>query len=215
LAKNKGDFDAMTITQEKESTLLDPDDLDAGSPEYFTEAFRLSNPLLQNALLDPTDIGQVENYLESLATADPTFKYRRDTNAMGDVTGYIWQTGVMRRDFELYGSALFLDRLGRPLNSQSWPLMTVAMLSGEKKVCIPCEAIAVAERVQCYAWMIRATVEMTPGFQLTDIRVIFGDGILGGGTLLQQLGIADTCQLCWTTIIYSAEILELGLKSLV
>jgi hypothetical protein len=40
--------------------------------------------------------------------------------------------------------------------------------------------------------MIRATVEMTPGFQHTDIRVIFGDGILGGGTLLQQWDIAET-----------------------
>jgi hypothetical protein len=132
LAKNNGDVDAMTVTQEEESTLLDTDDLETGFPGYFTEAFRLSNPLLQNALLDPTDIGQVENYLESLATADPPFKYGRDTNAMGDVTGYIWQTGVMPRDFELYGSALFLDRIGRPLNSQSWPLMTKGMLSGEK-----------------------------------------------------------------------------------
>jgi hypothetical protein len=73
-------------------------------------------------------------FLDSLAQADPSFKYRRIMNSIGDVTGYVWQTGVMRRDFELFGSTLFVDRLGRPLNKVGWPLMTMALLSGEKSL---------------------------------------------------------------------------------
>jgi hypothetical protein len=101
----------------------------------------------------------------------------------------------MRRDFELYGSTLFLDRLGRPLNNKGWPLMTMAMLSGGKRVCIPCEAIVLSERVESYVWMIRAAVDMTPGFELSNLKVIFGDGILAGGTLLHQLGITQSCHI--------------------
>jgi hypothetical protein len=151
--------------------------------------------LLQKALSNPGDVEQIESYLEPLSQADPTFKYRILDDAKGNPTGYVWQTGVMRMDFERYGSTLFVDRLGRPLNNKGWPLMTIAMLSGAKKVCIPCEAIVISERIEAYAWMIRATVEMTPGVNLTDIRVIYGDGILGGESLLHHLGITDSCKI--------------------
>jgi hypothetical protein len=91
--------------------------------------------------LRTSDIEQIDTFLQLLAHEDPSFKYRRVTNPNGDVTGYVWQTGVMRRDFELYHSTLFVDRLGRPLNRKGWPLMTTAMLSGERKVCLASEAI--------------------------------------------------------------------------
>jgi hypothetical protein len=73
-------------------------------------------------------------------------------------------------------------------------LMTMAMLSGEKKVCVASEAIVFSETIDAYAWMIRATVEMTPSVRLCDTKVIYGDGILGGGKLLEQLGIQTTCR---------------------
>jgi hypothetical protein len=111
------------------------------------------------------------------------------------VTGYVWQTGVMRRDFELYGSTLFVDRLGRPLNNKGWPLMTLAMLSEEKKVCLASEAIVFSERVSAYACVIAETVDMTPGVDLADVKVIYGDGILGGGGLLRDLEISATCNI--------------------
>jgi hypothetical protein len=78
----------------------------------------------------------------------------------------------MRRDFELHGSTLFVDRMGRPLNNKGCSLMTIAMLSGEKKVCLACEAIDISESVDAYAWVIKATVEMTPGIELDDIMVM-------------------------------------------
>jgi hypothetical protein len=76
-----------------------------------------------------------------------------------------------------------------------WPLMTIAMLSGEKKVCIPSEAIVFSECVDAYAWMIRETVHMTPCVRMSDIKVIFGDGILGGESLVHILGTQSSCRI--------------------
>jgi hypothetical protein len=107
----------------------------------FTITFRNRSFCLtnwSNRQSEPTDILQVNKYLllDDLTKADPSFDYRRLTDRNGDVTGYVWQSGVMRRDFELYGSTLFVDRLGRPLNNKGWPLMTLAMLDGQKTVCL-------------------------------------------------------------------------------
>jgi hypothetical protein len=44
-------------------------------------------------------------------------------------------------------------------------------------------------------WMIRATVEMTPKVDLSHIKVIYADDILSGESLLQKLGIGDTCHI--------------------
>jgi hypothetical protein len=162
LRKKVGDTSAITITEEDEKLLIDPNNLDAGSPEYFTESFSLFNQLLDKALLEPSDIQHIKNYLQGLAQADLTFKWRNATNDNGQIVGVVWQTGVRRRDFELYGSTLSLDRLGRSLNNKGWPLMTVAMLSREKMVCLACEGIAVGESVKYYAWFLEAAVEMTP-----------------------------------------------------
>jgi hypothetical protein len=125
--------------------LADTNDLDAESPQYFTDSYRLINELIDKAVLDPDDGQQIQTYVEGLSRADPSFKFRRGIDSNGNIIGYIWQMGVMQCDIELYGSTLFLDRLDHSLNSKGWPLMTIAMLSGEKKVCLPCGAIAVGE----------------------------------------------------------------------
>jgi hypothetical protein len=62
--------------------------------------------------------------------------------------------------------------------------------------------------------MIRATVEMTQKVRLADIKVIYGDGILGRGKLLEELDIIDTCRVVWTTNTYLAMIMAHGRKNL-
>jgi hypothetical protein len=119
----KGDeVENMSFTAEEESNLLSNHCL----PEYYSESFQFYDKFMEKAELQPTDIQRVDTYLQSLAEVDGSFKYRRLNDANNSVTGYIWQTGVMRRDFELFGSTLFVDRLGRPLNNNGWPLMTIA-----------------------------------------------------------------------------------------
>ncbi|KAG7373486.1 hypothetical protein IV203_034210 [Nitzschia inconspicua] len=163
------------------------------TPEYVTAALECYQELLQEAMKDKNDLQQITTFLDSCAAKDPTFTYSIGTSDDGEVTGILWQTGVMRKDFQLFGDALFIDCLGRSLNDKGWPINTIAMLDGQKKVCLPCEAITIKESIDAYAWLIRSAVEMTPGREVSDIKIIFGDGILDGDTLLKKLGITQTC----------------------
>lgn len=69
------------------------------------------------------------------------------------------------------------------------------MLSREKKVSVACEAIFISERIDAYVWEIQAFVPLTPGFDLTDIKVIYADGFHAGETLLGKLGINHNCKI--------------------
>jgi hypothetical protein len=196
LAKGTIDLASHTVSEDDERNLLSTNDLDKEqSPEFMSEVFRQFQDLLQEALKDQNDIKQISTYLESLSSCDPGFTYRIGWSADGSITGFVWQTGVMRRDFELFGDVLFVDCLGRSLNDKGWPINTIAMLDGEKKICLPCEGLTISESIEGYAWMIRSAVAMTPLRRLSDIKVIFGDGILAGESLLSNLGISHSCKL--------------------
>jgi hypothetical protein len=82
LLRNPGDVEEMRITQDDEHLLSSTDDLDAETHAYVSESFQLFNKLLEKS--DPTDIGQIESYLESLSQADRTFKCRILNDANGN-----------------------------------------------------------------------------------------------------------------------------------
>ena len=145
--------------------------------------------------MDQNDLQQMITYLDSLVNCDDGFDYRIGRSVDGEVTGFVWMTGVMRRDFELFGDLLFVDRLGRPLNDKGWPSITIAMLDDLKKLCIAAEGFTIREQVEAYAWFLRMIVEMAPKRTLADIKRIFADGILAGETLLGMLGIVDSCNI--------------------
>ena len=189
------DLESHTVTETEERNLLSSEEADfSSSPDYLTEAFVQFQDLLKEALSDENDVKQITTYLESLAGCDPSFTFRIGRSADGSVTGFVWQTGVMRRDFELYGDVLFLDAQGRSLNDKGWPINTIAMLDGQRKVCLPCEGITITESIDSYAWLIRSTASMAPGRKLSEIKVMFGDGIFSGESLLPSLGISRSCR---------------------
>ena len=195
---NKGivDISSYTVTHQQEQELVSPDSLETRqSPEFLTEVFTQFTELLKHSLLDLNDLDQMFSCLDSLVEADPSFAYRVSRSLDGTVTAFIWQTGVMRKDFELYGDALFVDRLGRPLNNKGWPSFTVAMLDGMKKLCLAAESFGVMESVDAYAWIITSIVDMAPNRQLSDIKIVFADGILAGESLLRKLGNEATCHI--------------------
>ena len=195
IAAAPGDVMAVTVTEDDETDLLAPYDENAETPSFLTEALQQYQELLAQALHDQNDVTRIKKFLQSMSAADSTFTYRESWSDDGTPTGFVWQTGVMRRDFELFGDVLFVDCLGRHLNNKGWPVNTLAMLDGEKRVCLPCEGLTIGESVEGYAWLIKSTVDMAPKRQLSDIKVIYADGILAGETILRQLGIEDTCHL--------------------
>jgi hypothetical protein len=196
MANKPEGYSTATITSSEESDLLSTvDDVSTQSPAFLTEALSQFNQLLEQSMHDKNDLAQIQTYLELLSASDRTFAYRVGRSEDGSITGFVWQTGVMRRDFELYGDVLFVDCLGRSLNTKGWPINTLAMKDGEKKICLPCEGFTIGESVLAYAWLIQSTVSMAPNRSLKEIKIICSDGILSGETILSRLGIHSTCNI--------------------
>ncbi|KAG7373178.1 hypothetical protein IV203_033902 [Nitzschia inconspicua] len=197
LTRGEIDLSSHTVTDDDEADLMGmTSDLDyQKSPEFLTEALASFQELLKDTLEDQNEVQKIFHYLNQLAARDPTFAYRVGTAADGTVTGFVWQTGVMRRDFELYGDVLFVDCMGKSINNKGWPINTIAMLDGEKRVCLPCEGLTISETIDGYVWLIESVAAMAPGRKLCDVKFIIGDGIFASETVLSKLGINDTCHL--------------------
>jgi len=101
----------------------------------------------------------------------------------------------MRKDFELNGNVLFVDRMGASKNTRGWPHQTTAMLDSEKRVCVASEGLLVGESVEGCAWKIEMTCEMTPGKKLSDLECIYADGIHQGESVPDISKIRVTCHL--------------------
>jgi hypothetical protein len=56
------------------------------------------------------------------------------------------------------------------------------------------KSIVCTERLELYQFVLESVFSMSPGFDKSDIRLIFGDGIMGQ-SLLDCLGIGCTCHL--------------------
>ena len=62
------------------------------------------------------------------------------------------------------------------------------------KVCLGAEYIVVEESLKTYKWVLESMCDMEPRFDLSNIKIIFGDQLITHG-LLVSLGIRDTCLL--------------------
>jgi hypothetical protein len=195
--------DAMTLTNDSVigSTSENPGLASADSfpAEYLSLANQCASDLLKIALNTGTDSAVIEAYFKELRASDPDFTYRIARMESGQVCGYVWQTSTMRADWEDYGNVLFLDAMKRQLNSVHWPYIGPCVLNSSKKVAVVAESICISERIDAYVWILRMIEEMSPRRQLSSLKVVFGDGIFAGGSLLTKLGIQDTCNLCQDT----------------
>jgi hypothetical protein len=97
---------------------------------------------IHQSMLQETDMKQIDTFLKCLTQADPSFKNRRLVNRNVHEKGYVWQTEV-RFDFQLFGSILFVDRLGRSLN-KGLDVIGACHAFGGEEVCICSEARAKA-----------------------------------------------------------------------
>jgi len=156
--------------------------------------------ILQGVLREAIEEGnagwKLRSYLERLKEADDFFDYRIVLSPEGVVRSITWQTGVMRTSFNQFGHTLFLDFSKRRLNSMDWPYNGLTMIDSDKKVVVGSESLCIGELNDCYVDILRSTVEMSGGRSLSDIQVIFGDCFIQT-TLLDQLGITDTCRIFW------------------
>jgi hypothetical protein len=146
MARSTESVNTLTVTEKDEASLLVTDDASIETPQFMTNALIQFKELLKDAMGDHNDLHQIRRFLTLMSKADETFTFRQSLSDDGSATGFVWQTGIMRRDFELFGDVLFVDCLGRSLNDKGWPINTIAMLDGDKKVCLPCEGLTIGNR---------------------------------------------------------------------
>ena len=134
--------------------------------------------------------------MEKLASKDTGFAYHIARAADGSPTGVVWMTPAMRAAFEAYGECLFLDAMKRQQNSLHWPYIAIVVLDGDKKIFVACESISCAERIETYAWICNFVFTHAPQRPRKDVLMIFSDCFVTE-SLLQSLGIENTCNLGW------------------
>jgi hypothetical protein len=152
----------------------------SGESVAVEESNTIFQELLRDTMNDNNNSWQVENYLESLKLKDDTFDYfvGRD-DATGAASIVVWQTGCMRADFELYGSAIHVDFMAHKLNSYDWPYLSLAVIDANLSPRQFGEGIACTERIDAYIAAIKGLLRTTPGVCPERIDALFADGIMG------------------------------------
>jgi hypothetical protein len=178
---------------------FDPESLSNCDSDMIDLGSKHAAELLKEALGEGSDGANAEKFLMSLKQKDPRFDYRIAKDKFGATCGYCWQTPVMRADLEQYGDvlfldAMFLDAMKCQQNSVYWPYIGPVVIDGDKKVLVIAESIVCTEQMESYQFVLESVFSMSPGFDKSSIRLIFGDGIMGQ-SLLDRLGIATTCHL--------------------
>ena len=118
--------------------------------DFISKASRVAADMLMETLNNPSDIWEVEQYLENLKKEDAGFDYRISRQCDGRPTGIVWVTSAMRYNYEVGGFCIFLDAMKRQQNNIDWPYISVVVLNNMKKVANACEALTCAERLDGY-----------------------------------------------------------------
>jgi hypothetical protein len=85
-----------------------------------------------------------------------------------------------------------LDAQKQQMNELNWGYIGPVVKDPEFKVGVIAECLCIEESLASYAFVMKATDEMEQGFDLSKIKIIFADQFITE-TLLDELGIADTC----------------------
>jgi hypothetical protein len=169
---------------------------DGDDTPFLDLATKHAREILQEALSSDENKWKVQVYMEKLASKDTGFAYHIARAADGSPTGVVWMTPAMRAAFEAYGECLFLDAMKRQQNSLHWPYIAIVVLDGDKKIFVACESISCAERIETYAWICNFVFTNAPRRPRKDVLMIFSDCFVTE-SLLQSLGIENTCNLGW------------------
>jgi len=132
--------------------------------------------LLEN--MDELSTYKLKKIFQLLAEKVRTFRFKMDSNEVGDFTGCCWQSGVMRGNKDLFGHYLSLDALRRELNDHHWSYLATTVKDdvNESQVCIEC--LAVGERKDTYRYLLKSLIEFTPCLDPSDVHVIASDAFL-------------------------------------
>lgn len=96
-----------------------------------------------------------EEFMEAIQRSNKDFSYtilRNDD--LTEVTGCLWMTSTMRKNFELFGSSICVDAMKRDINKMGMPYIAVTMHNEMNKVCVGCEGIVISEKEEAYVALL-------------------------------------------------------------
>ena len=108
--------------------------------------------------------------------------------------GIVWMSLSMRKLLLRYGDILSLDAQKRQFNNMGWPYIGPVVKTNDNTIRCVAESVVIAENAEMYEWVLKSMSEMEPKWSLSNIKIIFADGLIKQ-TLLTRLKISDTCVL--------------------
>ena len=133
-----------------------------------------------------------QEYMLSLEATNKDFLVTLLKSAeTGRLTGCIWQTVIMRDNFERFGGFLSMDAMLHPINEMEWPYISISMYNELNSVCVACEGIVCGERVEAYKAMIDFVLDNNKKKTRHDIDVVAADGVLDQDKVTNTLGLPN------------------------
>jgi hypothetical protein len=123
-------------------------------------------------------------FLDELKDILPGFDYQMKQSADGYPEGLVWMTPEMEKNLIRYGHIIFLDGQKRQYNQMNWPYVGPALKDNEMKVCLGAESIVVEKSLKIYKWVLESMCDMEPNFNLSQVKIIFGDQLVTHGLLV-------------------------------
>ena len=142
-----------------------------------------------------------QEYMLSLEYQNKGFSVTFLRCNQGRITGCIWQTAIMRDNFEQFGGFISMDAMKRNLTNLDWPYMSISMYNELSSVCLACEGIVCGERVDAYSAMVQFVIQNNNKRKKEDINVVATDGILDQDKVTHMLRLPNA--------IYMADVFHL------
>ena len=114
-----------------------------------------------NKKVEKTHFVPFFEYMQLIAQNNKGFQYQFLQNNVGTIAGGVWQTAVMRDNFEQFGGYICIDAMKRHINTLDWPYISVVMNNELNNVYVTCEAILFSERIEGYKSIIQFILKNT------------------------------------------------------
>ena len=150
---------------------------------------------------DTDTIVTFQEYMLSLEHQNEGFAVNFLRSNQGRITGCIWQTAIMRDNFEWLGGFISLDAMKWNLTNLDWPYMSISMYNELNSVCLACEGIVCGERIEAYSAMVQFVLNHNNKRKREHINVVAADGILNQEKVTNNLGLPNA--------IYMADVFHL------
>ena len=184
-------FKLLANTPKFGSNQLHADNIDVSPDEACKAAKHLWREVMNDNNRSKKDtLVCFSDYMERLKVEDPDFTYEILSDNSGEITGCIWMTATMRKNFELFGGFICVDAMKRDINTLLWPYMATTMYNEMNCICVGCEGIVLSEREEAYEAMLNFQIDNSRRSK-DDVYGIACDGFLNQ-SIINRFGFKNT-----------------------